>query len=291
MTCGLPPNASIAARDIPEVRPIPVETGYTSLGSLLADMQGLVPTGLIGEGGWERVQALTTRLPACAADARFGFEFDLFDPNTTADFCLLLMPGSPITAFYEGQTAATAPLLVGPGFRNFLRGQTRDAQSLLNRTGAGIILEYDLAQTLPGQHGPPGVFMATSGSIDGRKARLDGDPARLVAALESVAGWDPGAIDLEEVERVRTAAAGAFVAQAGVMPGRGGPAVRLILQGITTDELEETLKRLKWSGDSSLAAACLSDLSEFIALRAALSLDVSSRGVSPPPGDGDVPTH
>jgi len=65
----------------------------------------------------------------------------------------------------------------------------------------------------------------------------------------------------------------------------------LILQGITTDELEETLKRLKWSGDSSLAAACLSDLSEFIALRAALSLDVSSRGVSPPPGDGDVPTH
>ena len=260
---------------------MPVETAYPSLGSLLAEVQSLVPQGLIGEAGWEKVQALTTRLPACAAESRFGFEFDLFEPDPTADFCVLLMPGSPITDFYEQQVQTTGPALAGPGFQEFLKEQTGDPHSFLVRTGAGIVLEYDLAQSPAGQHEAPGVFIVTSSTAERKNARLHDDLAELVTALESAADWRPGVIDMGEVKRVWGAAPGAAIAQAGVMPGRHHQAVRLILQGIASEEVGETLKRLEWPGDASLAVGCLSELSELIVPQPALSLDVNPWGVSP----------
>ena len=260
---------------------MPAETAYPSLGSLLAEVQSLVPPGLIGDDGWEKVQALTSRLPACAAESRFGFEFDLFDPAATADFCVLLMPGSPITDFYEQQLETTGPELAGQGFQDFLRSQTRAPRSFLKRTGGGIILEYDLAQSPAGRHQPPGVFIVTSSLAEGQGTRLHDDLPGLVAALESSAGWHPGTIDMGEVKRVWEAAPGAAIAQAGVMPGRNHQAMRMILQGIGNEEVQKTLKRLEWPGDPSLAATCLSDLSELVVPRPAFSLDVSSLGVSP----------
>ena len=257
-----------------------MNSAYSSMGTLLAEMRVLIPTDLLGEAGWEKVLSLTKHLPVCVADSRFGFEFDLMDPRSLADFCVLLVPGSPPWAFYEREVELTGPMLIGPSVRDFLKEQTRDAQSFLNRTGAGVILEYDLAQSPAGKYGPPGVFIVTLGTADARKVRFHDDPEGLVTALESAAGWPTGAVDRRQVQRVWEAAPSGIVRQAGVMPGRGRETVRFILQGVANAEVEETLTRLEWPGDPSLASECLSDLVGLVVPRAALSLDVSAQGIS-----------
>lgn len=253
---------------------------YCSLGDLLEEMRVLLPAPLIGDAGWERVQALVRCLPFYAIDTRFGFELDLCDSRPAADFSVLLVPGSRLAAFYERQAEEVAGL-AGPDLGRFLK-HGRDPQSLLSRTGAGVILEYDLAAHPPGEHGLPGVFIVTSGAADQQRAMLHDDPAALVAALESAAGWEPGAVDAREVERVCAAAEGAgLVLQAGVMPTRAVRAIRLIIQGIGHADVARVLERLGWCGDPSLAASALSDLEGLVRPRTGLSIDLTSEGVSP----------
>ena len=255
---------------------------YCSLGDLLDEMRVLLPAPLIGDSGWERVQALAKRLPIYAIDTRFGFEFDLCDSSPAADFAMLLVPGSRLAAFYERQAEEAAAGLAGPGLGRFLRRQGRDPQSLLSRTGAGVILEYDLAAHPPGEHGLPGVFIVVGGPADQRKAMLHDDPAALVAALESAAGWEPGTVDARRLERVWAAAEGSgLVAQAGVMPGRALRAIRLIIQGVDPAGIAGLLERLQWGGDPTLAVSALSELEGLIRPRTGLSIDLTSQGVSP----------
>ena len=255
---------------------------YCSLGSLLADMRVLLPDPLVGDAGWERVQALARRLPFYTIDTRFGFEFDLCDSDSVADFSVLVAPGSRLAAFYEQQAEEVASGLAGPGLGRFLRRQGRDPQSLLSRTGAAVILEYDLAAHPPGEHGSPGVFIMTPGAADRHGAMLHNDPAALVAALESAAGWERGAVDARQLESVWAVAEDSgLVVQAGVMPGRPLRAVRLIIQGVGHADVTGMLERLQWSGDLSLAASALSDLDGLVRPRAGLSIDLTSRGVSP----------
>ena len=257
-------------------------TEYCSLGSLLEELRSLFPPALIGNSGWERVQALTTRLPIYTTESRFGFEFDLCDPSPTADFAVFLAPRSRLATFYEQQTEETAPGLIGPGFGPFLWEQGRDPQSLFTRTGAGVILEYDLATPPPGQHSPPGIFIVTLDGPEQQQARLHDEPTALVAALESAAGWERGVADIRRVDRVRAAVADAgIVAQAGVMPGRNLRAIRLIIQGVGNANVAGMLKRLQWSGDPSLAVSALSDLTGLVKPQTGLSIDVTSQGVSP----------
>ena len=255
---------------------------YSSLGDLLEEMRVLLPDPLIDGSGWERVQALAKRLPFYAIDTRFGFEMDLCDPRPAADFSVLLVPGSRLAAFYERQADEVAAGLAGPDLGRFLRKHGRDPHSLLSRTGAGVILEYDLAAHPPGEHGSPGVFIVTSGTADRQGAMLHDDPAALVAALESAAGWEPGAVDARQVERVCAAVEGSgLVLQAGVMPSRALRAVRLIVHGIGQADIAGVLERLRWCGDPSLAASALSDLEGLVRPRTGLSIDLTSQGVSP----------
>ena len=250
----------------------------------MEELRSLFPPALIGDSGWERVQALTTRLPIYTTESRFGFEFDLCDPSPTADFAVFLAPRSRLAAFYEQQTEETAPGLIGPGFGPFLREQGRDPQSLFTRTGAGVILEYDLATPSPGQHSPPGIFIVTLDAPEQQQARLHDEPTALVAALESAAGWGRGVVDIRQVDRVRAAVADAgIVAQAGVMPGRDLRAIRLIIQGVGNANVADMLKRLQWNGDPSLAVSALSDLTGLVKPQTGLSIDVTSQGVSSAP--------
>ena len=259
---------------------------YSSLGSLLEDLRSLFPTALIGGAGWERVEALTTRLPICTIDARFGFEFDLGDPNPNADFATVVPPGSRTAAFYQDHNEETAPDLAGPGFGAFLTQQGDDPHSLLARTGASVILEYDLAQAAPGRPGPPGIFIVSRNSSEREDPRIQDaiheDPARLVAALESAAGWGTGVVAMRQVERVWNAIAGSgIVAQAGVMPGRTPRAVRVIIQGVRQANVAEVLKRLQWNGDTSLVDSALQELAGLVKPQTGLSIDVTGLGVSP----------
>ena len=254
---------------------------YGSLGDLLEEMRVLLPAPLIGDSGWERVRVLAKRLPFYVIDTRFGFEFDLCDSSSVADFSVLLVPGSRLATFYERQTEKAEPGLAGPDLGRFLRRQDRDPKSLLSRTGAGVILEYDLAAHPPGEHGSPGVFIVAGGTSDQRRAMLHDDPAALVAALESVAGWEPGTVDRCRLERVWAAAEGSgLVMQAGVMPERAPRAIRLIIQGVDSADIAGVLERLHWGGDPRLVASALSDLEGLVRPRTGLSVDLTSQGVS-----------
>jgi len=115
-----------------------------------------------------------------------------------------------------------------------------------------------------------------------QKARIHDELAGVISELESVAGWEPGAIDMGQVERVRAASAGAgAITHAGVMPGRNLHVVRLIIQGVGNSDVAEVLQRLRWEGEPSMAESALSSLEGLVRPRVGLSIDVSSRGVLP----------
>ncbi len=263
-----------------------IDAEYRSLYSLLEELRGLFPHALIGDAGWKRLEALTARLPVCMADARFGFEFDLCDASPMADFAAVVPPGSRTAAFYQELTEASAPDLAGPGLGTFLTKQEKDPRSLLNRTGASIILEYDLARATPGRHGPPGIFIVSRNPSDRDDPRnheaIHDDPAGLVAALESAACWGTGVVDMRPVDEVWAAMAGSgMVIQAGVMPGRTTHAIRLIIQGVHRQQVAEVLKRLRWNGDIPRVVAALQDLAGLVKPQTGLSIDVTGQGVSP----------
>ena len=256
---------------------------YSSFGSLLEDLRSLFPAALLGGSGWERLQPLANRLPACAADSRFGFEFHLSDPTPTADFFVISALHTRLAEFYRRLTEETAARLVGTDFTTFLDEQARHPDSFLTRTGKGIILEYDLSRSPPGQYGVPGVFIVPGGYPDPDPVELYEDPAALVAALRSVAGWDPDVAESRHVERACAALAdcGVYVSHAGVMPGRAERAIRLVALGVDGAKVAEGLRRVQWPGDPSQAMAVLSEFAGLVSPSCGLGISVTPQGVLP----------
>ena len=256
---------------------------YCALDSLLEDLRGLFPSALIGEPGWERLRALTRRLPLCVADSRFGFEFHLCDPSPTADFCVISGRETRLAEFFRQQTKDTAPGLAGIDFIAFLAEQDRDPHSFLARTGKGIILEYDLANSLPGSYGVPGIFFLSGGNPQPDPEELYEDPAALLAALQSAAGWEPDAAELCHVERTCSALAdsGIYVSHAGVMPGRPGRAVRLVALEFDSAKLVEGLEKIHWPGDPSSALDIISNFDGVVSSRGGLGITITPEGVLP----------
>ena len=76
------------------------EALHGSFGVFLADLHSLFPSALVGRPGWERLLALAHRLPIHVTDNRFGFEFDLSDPEPAADFCVVPAPGSSLARLF-----------------------------------------------------------------------------------------------------------------------------------------------------------------------------------------------
>ncbi|MYD50016.1 MAG: hypothetical protein F4W93_00835 [Dehalococcoidia bacterium] len=256
---------------------------YSSFGSLLEDLRSLFPAALLGGSGWERLQPLANRLPACAADSRFGFEFHLSDPTPTGDFFVISSPHTGLAEFCRRLTEATAAELVGTEFTTFLDEQAHHSDSFLTRTGKGIILEYDLSRSPPGQYGVPGVFIVPSGYPEPDPVELYKDPAALVAALRSVAGWAPDVAESCHVEQACAALAdcGVYVSHAGVMPGRAERAIRLVALGVDGAKVAEGLRRVQWPGDPSQAVAILSEFAGLVSPSCGLGISVTSQGVLP----------
>ena len=256
---------------------------YTSFGRLLDDLRSFFPAALLGDSGWERLQPLTERLPVCAADSRFGFEFHLGDPSATADFFVISALHTRLAGFYRRLTEEAAPGLAGTGFTAFLDEQARHPDSFLARTGKGVILEYDLSRSPPGQYAVPGIFIVTGGYPEADPVELYEDPAALVTALRSVAGWDPDIAESRHVERACSALAecGVYVSHAGVMPGRPERAIRLVALGVDNARVAEGLRRVQWPGDPSEAMAVLSEFAGLVSPRCGLGITITPNGVLP----------
>lgn len=254
-----------------------------SFGGFLAGLRSLFPPTLVDGSGWERLLALAHRLPVHVADHRFGFEFDLCDPDPEADFCVVPQPGSPLAEFYVRQGESAPPESAEAALGRFLAEQAHDPQALLAAEGGGVILEYDLAGASSRQPAPPGIFIVPLDSRDeSRRRRLLGDPEPLAAALWAVAGKVPDADVLRQMQRVyRALPPTGAVSQAGIMPGRDQRAVRLIIQTPSVEDAVAFLERIRWPGAPADAAAVCASMAALTKPSAALSVDVTAQGVSP----------
>ncbi len=261
------------------------ETGPTDrpFGEFLADLRSLFPSALVDGSGWERLLALAHRLPIHVINHRFGFEFDLCDPEPAADFCVVPSPGSPLAGFYvrQGELAPTESAEAALGA--FLAEQVSDPQGLLAQGSGGLILEYDLVGMTGAQPRPPGIFIVTGEVKDESiREKLFGDPERLAAALWAVSGRTPDADVLREMLRVyQELPAKGGVSQAGIMPGRDQRAVRLIVQTHSAEEAAAMLERIRWPGSPEEAAYVCGSMAGLTRPGAVLSVDVTAQGVSP----------
>lgn len=256
---------------------------HGSFGEFLAELYSLFPSALVGGSGWERLLGLAHRLPIYVTDNRFGFEFDLCDPEPAADFCVVPPPASRLAEFYVGQGELAPPESAAAALGAFLAEQAGDPQALLAQGGGGVILEYDLAGISPEQPAPPGIFIVP-GDVQNESGRekLFGDPERLADALWAVSGRTPDADVLRQMLRVyRALPQIGKVSQAGIMPGRDQRAVRLIIQTHSTEDAAELLARIQWPGSPVEAAAICGSMAELTRPGAALSVDVTPQGVSP----------
>ncbi len=264
-----------------------MNAAYCSLGVLLEEVRSLFPSALIGDSGWERLYPLTRQLPLCVADHRFGFEFNLCDPDPTADFFVIASPDTRLADFYRRLDPCVEPALIGNGFAAFLAEHCRAGpDSFLVRANKGIMLEYDLATAPPGEHSVPGIFISTRGQLERDIANLQEDTDALVETLRSAAGWEPDAGETRQVRQscAALAALGIGIGHAGVMPGRAERKVRLVARSVESVLVPGALEQVKWPGDPSRPAAILAAFSGVVYPRVWIDIDVSSSGVLPSVG-------
>ena len=249
---------------------------------ILEGCRPLFPPELLGSGGWERLLDRARRLPRSVLDVHFGFEFRLGEPSPDADLFVAVRPGSDLSRHYirEGarRTGLAAALAAG------LREQAGDPDSYLARAVSGVVLEYDLAGLAPNRPPPPpGIFLSprhdAPGSRDGFFEHRD--PAALLAALAVTVGWNGHEEMLGAVERILAALPErGYVFHAGALPARSPRALRILLKGITREEIPALLEQVEWPGPTAAAAdvlASMDDLVDYVAL----SLDVTERGPGP----------
>lgn len=261
-----------------------MNVAYCSFGALSEEVRSLFPSTLIGDPGWERLSPLARRLPFCVTGHRFGFEFHLNDPDPTADFFVIASPETRLADFYRCLDASAEPRLIGTGFAAFLAEQSRSGRdSFLVRANKGIMLEYDLARSPPGDHDVPGIFISTRGDQERDPANLQQDPDGLVSALQSAAGWDPDADETRQVRQVCDALAslGIGIGHAGVMPGRAERIIRLVARSVEGTIVPEALEQMKWPGDPSKPVAILAAFAGLVYPRVWIDIDVSPSGALP----------
>ncbi|MCY4029167.1 MAG: hypothetical protein OXH75_22970 [Acidobacteria bacterium] len=253
-----------------------------SFGGLLGGMKRLFPPALLGGAGLERLVAVAERLPLCAIDHPFGFEFALRDEAADSDFCVIAAPGSPLAAHYVRAGAEAPSGSAAAALGACLARNARDPASFLARRGGSIILEYDVPAHRREEPPPPGIFFVPGGaSIDAARKLLD-DPADAVAALWAAAGLHADPAELRQVERVHEVVSDAgLVVQAGVLAGRPQRAVRLVVHRIDPAELPSLLDRLRWPGSAATVLSVTAATNDLTLPGAVLSLDVSASGVSP----------
>ena len=176
---------------------------HGSFGEFLSELRSLFPPALLDGSGWERLLTQAHRLPIHVADNRFGFEFDLSDPDPAADSCVVPQPGSRLAEFYVRQGDLAAPGTAEAALGRFLADQARDPDAPLAGGGGGIILEYDLAGNARRKPAVPRVFVVAQDTRDESPARrLFGDPETLAAALWAVAGWSRDEAILRQMQRI-----------------------------------------------------------------------------------------
>ena len=260
--------------------------GEASFADILLGLSPFFPTSLLGGDGRTRLLERVAELPAAAA-AFFGFEFQLGDPDPSADVCV------PVASDVAAEGTLELPLV-----QHFIRDVRSGARlpssraalarcisgfgrtdSVLARWGRGVLLEYDVAALPAGNRSTPGIYFVLRHE-PGPSGHDVQDSARrhLASTLATASGWTADAAEQREVERaIDVLPPGARIAQAGAMPDRAVRAIRLVAQGIDEAAVPAFLARLRWPGRAAAAAGVLAHVRS-VSARFALSFDVTGRG-------------
>ncbi len=259
---------------------------------IVPELQPFVPRSLIDDRGWERLLDRVGDLPGWATAANVGFEFRLVG-DASADLAVVVWRGAPLLDYYLGpgkEAGGSAASLAG-----FLaRLADTETSSGCHRSDwfQSAMLEYDVAEALPGPHADPGLFIRLV--HDGPNRPRLPSPGALAATLASAVGWMEDTDHARAVERALAALPpGGRVGQIGAMPGRAPRAIRLIVDNVEAKEVPDCLGRLGWPGQAGKAMAVLADMGD-VTPQFRLSLDVSVDGMLPrlglelyPPGESE----
>lgn len=252
-----------------------------SFGDLLRRLRFLFPETLLGTDGFERVVHVAARLPLCAIDQPFGFEFVLSDEFTNADFCVVPAPGTPFADYYINEGKKAPPNSPAAALGAILDRSKYDANSFLRRNNGGIILEYDVPTIATHEYHAPGVFIVQRDTSIDVASRLFDDSIELYNVLCSLTHWRHDVAELHEIQRVIKLFDGiAVVGQAGVLPGRPYRAIRLVVHHIDVTELPDILDHLHWTGSIDTVMSTIVATQGFTQPGVVLSLDVSADGIS-----------
>ena len=270
-----PPASRDDLRDF--IWPYPPPLAASSFAEVMAAIRPYISKNLHDGWGWERMLACTRDLPAEAANYWFGFEYKLQDPLPSADLCIGVGLHSSVSRHYANRGKATGADAASAAFAQTLLESERDG-SFLSQIIGGAIVEYDISTELGSRS--PGIFLACPEFWDHKKRGYT-NPGALTAALAAATAQPECDKQRRAVEMLFDALpSGARIAYAGAFPGRGSPAIRLLIAGIEADEAPGTLQRVNWPGSVSAAAAAVSgfrDLTPYITV----AIDAGPDGISP----------
>ncbi|MCY4580288.1 MAG: hypothetical protein OXD31_14745 [Chloroflexi bacterium] len=240
------------------------------------ELQPFVPCSLIDGRGWGRILDRAGGLPGWAAVASAGFEFRLIG-DASADLAVAVFPGSALLDYYVARGKAATPGSAAMSLGRFF------AQATGSEANSGwfesAMLEYDVAVAEPGQPIDPGLFMRLVHHRPDWPSLPH--PGILAATMANAMGWTEDEKEVRAVERVFAALPpNCQIGQIGAMPGRGLRAIRLIVDGVESEDVSDCLGRLGWPGQTGKAVAVLDEMGD-VAPVFRLSLDVLADGLSP----------
>ena len=238
-----------------------------------AEVVGLVrcvlPEGLVDDHGWARLAARAGRLPKSSADAMFGFECRLDDPEASADLLLSVPRDSPFAEALVRDGAAVGSKAAA--LARFLTEVQQPGSSLGAAVGQ-VALEYDIVgmKDFPA----PGVFFCSAAESGYT------DPGLLAAAGALAAGWSEDASERRGIERILAALPrGAAVRWSGVFPDRRKRAVRLLVRALDA-AVPAFLDRIGWTGDTDAVEGIVSAFRDRGVENSVLALDVVEDRIS-----------
>ena len=239
-----------------------------------ADILGLVrctlSQGLVDDCGWEGLAARAGRLPSSAADAMFGLECRLDDPEASADLLLSVPRDTPFAEALVRDGAAGGPNAAA--LARFLY-EWQQPGSPLGAIVSLVALEYDIAGMT--DFPSPGVFLCSAAESG------YADSGRLSAALALATGWNEEMSERRGIERILAALPrGAALRWAGAFPDRKKRAVRLLIRALG-DAGAAFLSRIGWSGDTAAVEGMVSAFRARGVENHVLALDMAEDRVSP----------
>lgn len=242
-------------------------TGFAGVVDLV---RHVLPEGLIDDHGWERLAARAARLPWSAADAMFGFEFRLDDPEASADLLLSAQRDTPFAEALVRDGTSGGPKAAA--LARFLSELQRPASSLGSAVGQ-VALEYDIAGTT--DYPAPGVFLCSAAESG------YADPGLLAGAVALASGWNEDLLERRGIERILAALPRcAAVRWAGAFPDRKKRSVRMLVRALG-DAGPAFLERIGWPGDPGAVKGIVSAFRSRGVKNHVLALDVSADGISP----------